>query len=199
MEGVPGGERQTDISLCVCVCGCGRRWWCCSSTSMCSGGYAGPPHSGTSSFPTRERHQNWMKILIIQRQISPRKQVFWNDKAKINAASPLSVSLPISSCMRGGERKRGWRGSAYVAVCLFVLRPMCGSFCWCASVCVLAGWTSASCPAACAVTQWIPWRQERCFSLATSRLGQRRGDAAWREAQTSTGLEDKQAHMHKHM
>lgn len=34
-----------------------------------------------------------MKVLIIQRQISPRKQVFWNDKAKINAASPLSVSL----------------------------------------------------------------------------------------------------------
>ncbi|KAI3368890.1 hypothetical protein L3Q82_025872 [Scortum barcoo] len=31
------------------------------------------------------------------------------------------------------------------------------------------------------------------------RLGQRRGDAAWREVQTSMGFEDKQAHMHKHI
>lgn len=68
--------------------------------------------------------------------------------------------------------------------------PMCGSFCRCASVCVLAGWTSASCPAVCAVTQWIPRRQECCFSLATSRLGQRRGDTTWKEVQISVDLQE---------
>lgn len=52
------------------------------------------------------------------------------------------------------------------------LLPMCGSFCWHAYVCALAGWTSPPCPAACAVTQPVPWRHACCFSLATPRLGQ---------------------------
>lgn len=50
---------------------------------------------------------------------------------------------------RGVEVEGWWEGSAFVAVCLFVLHRMC----WCASVCVLAGWTSALCPLVCAVTQ----------------------------------------------
>ena len=92
--------------------------------------------------------------------------------------------------------KRGWRGSAHVAVCLFVCTPCVGSFCWRASVCVLAGWTSASCPAACAVTQWIPRRQELRFSHTTSRLGQRNGDTTRREVQTSEGLRGTRAQAH---
>lgn len=109
MEGVPGGERQTDMCVCLCVFVWIQAEVEYLRTLMCSGGYAGPPHSGTSSFPTRERHQNWMKILIIQCQISQRKLALWNDKAKINAASSLSVFLllPNSSCMRGGKKKVG--------------------------------------------------------------------------------------------
>lgn len=109
------------------------------------------------------------------------------------------LSLPISSCTLGGERKRGWRGSASVAACLFVGRLMCGSLCWCAPVSAFSqGWTSALCPTACAVTQSTPRRQERCFSFATSRLGRRRGDAARREVQVPAGPKGKQAHMHTH-
>ena len=123
MEGVPGGERPTDRQ-CVSVCGCRRRWWSCSSTG--SGGYPGPPHSGTYSFPTGETHQNWMKILIIQCQISQRKLVFWNDKAKINATSPpLYLSFTPHLLMRVWRRKAegGWSGSAYVALSAPLFAP----------------------------------------------------------------------------
>lgn len=93
--------------------------------------------------------------------------------------------------------KRKEEGVERISLCGCVplcLSP-CGSFCWCASVCVLTGWTSALCPGARAVTQWIPWRQEHCFSLANSRVGQRTGDTTRREVQTSMGLK---AHVHMH-
>lgn len=131
-----------------------------------------------------------MKILIIQRQISPRKQVFWNDKAKINAAS-LSPSL--HACVEKKREEGVERISARGCMPL-CLHPMCVGAS--ASVCVLAGWTAASCPAACAVTQRIPLEAGVLFQPATSRLGQRRGDTTRREVQISQGLEEKKKYRH---